>query len=106
MLENLSLPLTKHKDGMFNTRLMGFALVGIAFVGGYLRFYRPWHSRWGATDEEVVAAMPGDERIDRPTFNVTRAMTIHARPQEIWPWIVQIGFGRAGFYSYDLLDNL
>ena len=50
--------------------------------------------------------MPGDQIIRRPTFIVTRAITIEARPEEIWPWIVQIGFKRAGFYSYDLLDNL
>ncbi len=80
-------------------------LGGIAF-GSLLRFYRPWHSRWGATDDEVMLPMPGDELIENPTFDVTRAITIRACPEEIWPWIVQIGYGRAGFYSYDLLDNL
>ena len=90
-----------------------FKKIGIrlALLGGtafclFLRFYRSWHSRWGATDEELMLAMPGDDLIERPTFNVTRAITIQARPEEIWPWIVQIGYGRAGFYSYDLLDNL
>ena len=91
---------------MFKKIGMGLALLsGVAF-GVYLRFYRPWHSRWGATDEEVALEMPGDEVIDQPMLNVTRAITIRARPEEIWPWIVQIGFRRAGFYSYDLLDNL
>ena len=85
--------------------------IGLAFVGGILfamllRYYRHWHSRWGATDDEVMLPMPGDELIKKPTFNVTRAITIVARPEEIWPWIAQIGYGRAGFYSYDLLDNL
>ena len=50
--------------------------------------------------------MPGDELVTRPTFNATRAVTVAAPPSVIWPWIVQIGFGRAGWYSYDLLDNL
>ena len=50
--------------------------------------------------------MPGAEIVERPTFNATRAVTIEARPQEIWPWVVQIGMTRAGWYSYDLLDNL
>jgi hypothetical protein len=59
----------------------------------------------GATDEEVALEMPGDELIKQLTFNVMRAITIQARPEEIWPWIIQIGFHRAGFYSYDLLDN-
>ena len=73
-----------------------------AFVGRY----RPWHMRWGATDEEVAEAMPGDELLPVAEFHPTRAITIAARPDEIWPWIVQIGFNRAGFYAYDLLDNL
>jgi hypothetical protein len=50
--------------------------------------------------------MPGDEVVSRPTFNATRAVTVGRRPEDIWPWIVQIGFGRGGWYSYDLLDNL
>jgi len=49
--------------------------------------------------------MPGDEIVARPTFNATRAVTVQAPPSRIWPWIVQIGFGKAGWYSYDLLDN-
>jgi hypothetical protein len=91
---------------MFKKIGIGLALLSGAAFGVFLRFYRPWHSRWGATDEEVALEMAGDELIDQPTFNVTRAITIRARPEEIWPWIVQIGFRRAGFYSYDLLDNL
>ncbi len=67
--------------------------------------YRPWALTWGSTDEEIARLMPGDEVLERPTFNATRAVTIEATPEEIWPWIVQIGYRRAGFYSYDLLDN-
>lgn len=62
--------------------------------------------RWGATDEEVARAMPGDDVVEPPTFNATRAITIGAQPEEIWPWIVQMGIGRAGWYSYDWIDNL
>lgn len=51
-------------------------------------------------------SMPGDEVVPRPTFKATRAITIDAPPEAIWPWLIQIGFGRAGWYSYDLLDNL
>ncbi|MDQ3835066.1 MAG: hypothetical protein M3315_15900, partial [Actinomycetota bacterium] len=58
------------------------------------------------TDEEVERPMAGDEIVERPSFNATRAVTIRARSEEIWPWIVQIGVTRAGWYSYDLLDNL
>mgnify|MGYP001819636321 CR=1 FL=1 len=67
--------------------------------------YRPWALSWGSTPEEIARPMPGDEVLDQPTFNATRAVTVKATPEEIWPWIVQIGYRRAGFYSYDLLDN-
>lgn len=78
------------------------AVAALAFLG----LYRPWQLRWGATKEDVQRAMPGDEIVKRPVMNATRAVTVRARPEEIWPWIQQIGFGRAGWYSYDLLDNL
>lgn len=68
--------------------------------------YRPWHLRWGATDEEVAASMPGDGMVDGPQFNPTRAVTVNAPPAAVWPWLVQVGVGRAGWYSDDLLDNL
>jgi hypothetical protein len=67
--------------------------------------YRPWHLRWGATDAEVAGAMPGDELVPEISFNATRAITIDAPPEAVWPWLVQIGHGRAGWYSYDLFDN-
>ena len=63
------------------------------------------HLRWGATDAEVGGQMPGDEIVPRTSFCATRAITIDAPPQAVWPWIVQLGFGRAGFYSYDVFDN-
>lgn len=84
----------------------GVAAASAGVVGIYIGFYRPRQLRWGATDEEVARGMPGDEIVARPVFNATRAVTVNARPEEIWPWLVQIGFGRAGWYSYDLLDNL
>jgi hypothetical protein len=79
------------------------ALAAPLFLGAPLMRRR--HLRWGATDAEVAAAMPGDELVPHPSFNATRAITIDAPPEAIWPWIVQIGFERAGFYSYDLFDN-
>jgi hypothetical protein len=67
--------------------------------------YRRWHLRWGATDDEVHGSMPGDEIVASPSFNATRAITIDAPPELVWPWIVQMGYRRAGFYTYALLDN-
>jgi hypothetical protein len=66
---------------------------------------RSKHLRWGATDEEVAANMPGDEIVPRASFSATRAITIGVGPADVWPWLVQLGFGRAGWYSYDLFDN-
>lgn len=67
--------------------------------------FRHWHLRWGATDDEVRSGMPGDEIVPEASFNATRAITVGAPPEAVWPWIVQIGYRRAGFYTYDLLDN-
>jgi hypothetical protein len=91
---------------MFKKIGVGLAVLGAVAFGVYLRFIRPWQLRWGATDEEVACAMPGDDVVQSPTFNATRAVTIQARPEEIWPWLVQIGCKRAGWYSYDWIDNL
>jgi hypothetical protein len=85
-----------------------FIVIAAALVGAvaFFQLYRPWELRWGATGEELARRMPGDEIVRRPTFDATRAVTIDASPEDIWPWLVQIGFGRAGWYSYDLFDNL
>jgi hypothetical protein len=68
--------------------------------------YRRWHLRWGATPAEARAGMPGDDLVPVSHFTATRAITIGAPPRDVWPWLAQVGYGRAGFYSYDLLDNL
>ena len=77
----------------------------VIFLAGYLLLYRPQELRWGATDAEVARAMPGDQIQRQPIFNATRAVTIDARPEQIWPWLVQIGYRRAGWYGYDWIDN-
>jgi len=67
--------------------------------------FRHWHLRWGATAAEVREPMPGDDAVPTAPFNATRAITINAPPTLVWPWIVQMGYRRAGFYTYVLLDN-
>jgi hypothetical protein len=86
----------------------GASLVGILAISAavYARFVRPWHLRWGATPEEVSRPMSGDDLIPNPTLSTTHAVTIPALVERVWPWVVQIGQGRAGFYSYDWLENL
>jgi hypothetical protein len=62
--------------------------------------------RWGATDAEFTEPRPGDEVVPHADLTATRAITIHAGVDDVWPWIVQLGQGRGGFYSYDGLENL
>ena len=66
---------------------------------------RRLYNRWGTTKGESVATMPGDELIARPDLTSTRAITIGSPPEEVWRWLVQIGQGRGGLYSYDALEN-
>jgi hypothetical protein len=76
-----------------------------ALVAFFYLVYRPWQLSWGATPDEVARPMVGDGLVKNPTFNATRAVTINAPAERIWPWIVQIGHKKAGFYSWDILDN-
>lgn len=64
------------------------------------------YNRWGASDAELQAALPGDDLVPQPRIGYTRAITIDAPAADVWPWVVQIGQGRGGFYSYDGLENL
>jgi hypothetical protein len=89
------------------TALVGVAVAVVAgLVIVYRRRIRPWHVRWGANDDEVAQPMPGDDMVPDANLQTTRALTIAAPPDRVWPWLVQIGQGRGGFYSYDLLENL
>jgi hypothetical protein len=72
----------------------------------YAAVIRPWHLRWGATPEKLRRPMPLDDRVDAPTSVSTRAITIEARPDQIWPWIAQMGDKpRAGYYSYAWVER-
>lgn len=78
-----------------------FALLGSV----YFFEIRPAQLHWGSTPAERARSMPEDQTVDDPVFDATRAITIHATPQQIYPWLAQMGFGRAGFYGYDLIEN-
>ena len=80
--------------------------VPVVVVAAYVMLVRPWQLTWGATRDEVARPLPGDDLVPRPMFDATRAITIAATPDRVWPWLVQVGLTRAGWYSYDLLDNL
>ena len=67
---------------------------------------RLWFNRWGASAEERTRTLPGDDLIPSPKLSYTHAITIHAPATAIWPWLIQMGQGRGGLYSYDGLENL
>ena len=75
-------------------------------VAVYILLGRPRQLRWGATNREYGEPLPGDDLIADPDLTATRAITICAPASQVWPWIVQLGQGRGGFYSYDFLENL
>ncbi len=80
--------------------------VMVILITVYLFFIRPSQLRWGATTDEMKRSMPGDDLVANPNFVATRAITIRGRPEDIWPWIAQMGFDRAGYYGYDLIENI
>jgi hypothetical protein len=86
--------------------IVGLALAAaIAAVAGAANL-RKRYNRWGATDNEVARRMPGDGLIAEADYESTRAITIDAPPQYVWPWLVQMGSGRGGAYTYDWIENL
>jgi hypothetical protein len=84
----------------------GLATAGLLAVA-YPLLLRRWCLHWGATPDEVVRVIPGDELLPRPDILATRAVTVAAPPSAIWPWLVQMGSGtRGGAYTYDWIENL
>jgi hypothetical protein len=82
-------------------RVAGPAVLALV---GYDRVVRPWLRGWGASDQERRAPLPGDEHV-RGRYQSTHALTIGTSPSEVWPWIVQLGYGRGGWYSYHRLER-
>jgi hypothetical protein len=91
---------------LYSRRMRPFAVLGAAALMAYWLEIRPWHLRWGATAEEVARPLPGDELVPNPAIDMTRAITIDAPVEEVWPWLAQLGQDRGGFYSYEWLENL
>ncbi len=94
---------------MPSTRLVRLAwtVAALAALGLFFGLViRPWYLRWGTTVAERTAPLPGDEIVPGAAAQETRAVTIDAPVDSVWPWVAQIGQDRGGFYSYDLLENL
>jgi hypothetical protein len=68
--------------------------------------WRQWCLHWGATAAEAEQALPGDDLLPDPDLQSTRAISIGAPPSLVWPWLVQMGPGRGGAYTYDWIENL
>jgi hypothetical protein len=81
----------------------GAALMVIALLTPFLR---GWRVKWGATNKEVNRSWPGDDLVPRPKWGWTHVLTVRASAAQVWPWLVQMGQGRGGFYSYEFLENV
>lgn len=89
----------------FSKLLLGGA-TALGALGAYELCLKPRIFSWGATREECLRTWPGDEFTPETLGICTRAITIQATPEQIWPWVMQIGQDRAGYYSYTWLENL
>lgn len=91
---------------MQTTKRVSKLAAAAALIALYWFPVRRWFSRWGTAPEELTRAMPGDALIPDPTEVSMQAVTVDAPPEDIWPWLVQMGYQRGGLYSYDWLDRL
>ncbi len=85
---------------------MAYLITTLVVYAVYWFAVRRWFARWGTHATERTRVMAGDAIITNPTYSTTLAVTIEAEPEAIWPWLVQMGNGRGGLYSYDWLDRL
>ena len=88
-------------------RIVGGAGLAVAVAAlSYPSLLRRPCLTWGARPEEVAGELPGDDLLPDPDILATRAVTIDAPPGAVWPWLVQMGSGRGGAYTYDWIENL
>lgn len=83
-----------------------WAATQIAFHIAFGPLLHRRRTRWGATDDEITRHLPGDELVAAPTWGYNHAITINAPRSKVWPWLLQLGQGRGGFYCYERLENL
>ena len=86
--------------------LLAIIVFVVTAVVVYAVMVFPWISRWGASDLETGDRFPGDDLVAEPRMTVTHAVSVNAAPEQIWPWLIQLGVDRGGMYSYDWLENL
>ncbi len=95
-------------DRRFNPTIFEEVFGAAVIAGSILAspILRPWYSKWGTADTEINMPLPGDELVTNPWLESTRAISIQAPASAVWPWLVQMGQGRGGLYSYERLENL
>jgi hypothetical protein len=86
--------------------MLSALFVILTFSALYWFPVRRWMNRWGATPSDVACVMAGDSLLADQTYSGTTAVIVNAKPEHIWPWLIQIGYRRGGLYSYDWLDRL
>ncbi len=93
--------MERHRKGI------GPLALGVAAAAAaYIAVLRPRQLQWGATRSELESALPGDDVLPRASLTATRAISVGATVEDVWPWVAQMGQGRGGLYSYDWLENL
>ncbi|UTT71440.1 SRPBCC family protein [Arthrobacter sp. DNA4] len=100
----MSIPVTMSRRG--KPRRLALPAVVLAGVVAPAVWFPRYYLRWGATDAEANGGLPGDDFLPVADLQSTRAVTIKAPAHRVWPWLAQMGQGRGGLYSYDVLDNL
>jgi hypothetical protein len=84
----------------------GIPLTLLLTVFIYVTLIRRWLLEWGTTEVERQRSLPGDEIVPEPKYVTTHATTIRAPADDVWRWVIQLGQGRGGFYTYDWLENM
>jgi hypothetical protein len=87
-------------------KILATLLAFLALVVILVIALTPWMDTWGATPAEISAALPGDQFVPYPASYVNRAISIKAAPEQVYPWIVQLGAGKGGWYSHTWLEGL
>src|SRR6188768_2093127 len=96
-------PVLRYEVGVMKKLVFAGAAIGAGVIA-YRELVRPWWRSWGIDGRDTVRALPGDELVpDAPVMD-TRSIEIAAPPSDVWPWLLQMGYGRAGWYSYDTID--
>jgi len=86
-------------------KIMGILLAAVIISIVALVLLMPWMDRWGATTDEISASLSGDELVASPRYVYNRGVAVHATPEQIYPWLVQMGAEKGGMYSYSWFET-